>query len=132
MPNLNPARIAWSDEYGMHRVNDLPLDVVQMLVRAGQPVIANVDNGGHFVLVVGWDEVRCHTHRLRWLAAYRSYRWTTGSVTSHPIRRAYLERIHHAQLNPDTLIVNDPGFDRFAYSYSQQVVGWRLFNITSA
>lgn len=29
----------------------------------------------------------------------------------------------------DTLIVNDSGFNRNSYSYSQDVVGWRLFNM---
>jgi hypothetical protein len=73
----------------MHRTNDVPLATIQALVTAGAPVIANVDEGRHFVLVVGWDAA-----------------------------------------DPDTLMVNDPGFDRPSYSYSQQVVGWRLFNMT--
>jgi len=30
---------------------------------------------------------------------------------------------------PDTLIVNDPGFDRTTYSYTNDVVGWRLFDM---
>lgn len=30
---------------------------------------------------------------------------------------------------PDTLYINDPGFDRATYSYSQDVVGWRLFDM---
>lgn len=33
--------------------------------------------------------------------------------------------------NSDLLIVNDPGFDRLTYSYNHDVVGWRLFNMTS-
>ena len=31
----------------------------------------------------------------------------------------------------DTLIVNDPGFDRTTYSYSRDVVGWRIFDVVS-
>jgi hypothetical protein len=31
--------------------------------------------------------------------------------------------------DPDAVLVNDPGFDRTAYSYSKDVVGWRLFDI---
>lgn len=54
-------------------------------------MIANVFRGGHFVLVVGWDEA-----------------------------------------NPDALIVHDPGFTRTTWSYSDGVVGWRLFNMTAA
>ena len=29
----------------------------------------------------------------------------------------------------DTLYVNDPGFDKDTYSYSKDVVGWRIFHI---
>lgn len=56
---------------------------------AGQPVIANVMAGRHFVLVVGWDAS-----------------------------------------DSDTLYINDPGFDRDTYSYSNDVVGWRLFTMS--
>ena len=31
--------------------------------------------------------------------------------------------------DPDMVLVNDPGFDRASYSYSKDVVGWRLFDI---
>lgn len=31
--------------------------------------------------------------------------------------------------NSDTLYVNDPGFNTISYSYSQDVVGWRLFQM---
>lgn len=31
--------------------------------------------------------------------------------------------------NEDTLVVNDPGFDRHTYSFSKDVVGWRLFDM---
>ena len=30
----------------------------------------------------------------------------------------------------DTLYINDPGFTRTTYSYSQDVVGWRLFEMS--
>lgn len=33
--------------------------------------------------------------------------------------------------NADTLYVNDPGFPKLTYSYSQDVVGWRLYNMTA-
>lgn len=73
----------------MHRSNDVPMSLVQALLGAGEPVIANVMHGGHFVLVVGWSDA-------------------------------------------DTLIVHDSGFNRTTYSISSDVVGWRLFNMTSA
>ena len=33
------------------------------------------------------------------------------------------------QENEDTLFVNDPGFNLNNYSYSQDVVGWRIFDM---
>lgn len=30
---------------------------------------------------------------------------------------------------PDTMLVNDPGFPRSNYSYSQDIVGWRIFDM---
>ena len=30
----------------------------------------------------------------------------------------------------DTLLVNDPGFNTTTYSYSQDVVGWRIFDMS--
>ena len=35
-------------------------------------------------------------------------------------------------LSGDTLYVNDPGFYRPSYSYTQDVVGWRLYAIAPA
>lgn len=32
--------------------------------------------------------------------------------------------------SPDSLAVNDPGFERDFYSFSSDVVGWRLYNMT--
>jgi hypothetical protein len=32
--------------------------------------------------------------------------------------------------DPDTLYVNDPGFSTTTYSYSNDVVGWRLFDMS--
>ena len=37
----------------MHRTNDVPMSAVRTLLSAGEPVIANVMKGRHFVLVVG-------------------------------------------------------------------------------
>ena len=31
----------------------------------------------------------------------------------------------------DTILVNDPGFDKTNYSYSKDVVGWRIFDMTT-
>ena len=32
----------------------------------------------------------------------------------------------------DTLFVNDPGFNRASYSFKQDVMGWRLFRMSSS
>ena len=34
-------------------------------------------------------------------------------------------------VNTDTLYVNDPGFNKLSYSYKNDVVGWRLFDMSS-
>lgn len=92
LPHIDPAHISWSDAHGMHRTNDVTMAEIQESLHAGQPVIANVMNGEHFVLVVGVDK----------------------KDASNP-----------------QLYVNDPGFYRIAYNFSD-VVGWRLFNMTSS
>jgi len=88
VPEVNPTHIQWSDSTGMHTTNNIPLSGIQALLKSGSPVIANVMQGHHFVLVTGWDAAQ-----------------------------------------PDTLMVNDPGFDRQTYSYKGDVVGWRLFDM---
>lgn len=85
---VNPAHIQWNDTKDKIVTNSLPLTTIHSLLDAGAPVIANVMQGHHFVLVVGWD----------------------GK-------------------DPDTLYVNDPGFATISYSYSKDVVGWRLFQM---
>ena len=37
--------------------------------------------------------------------------------------------VGYDDVNPDLLYVNDPGFNKLTYSYSQDVVGWRLFDM---
>ena len=93
VPALDPEHIAWSEAGGMHRTNDLSVADVAARLAQGQPVIANVMGGRHFVLVVGTDKI-------------------AGSRNT-------------------TLFVHDPGFYRIAYDM-QDVVGWRLFNMTQA
>lgn len=88
VPSINPARISWPSD-GMHTKNDLSFSTIVDYIDRATPriVIANVMDGGHFVLVVG----------------YRS--------------------------DNDTIVVNDSGFPRNTYSYSKDVVGWRIFDM---
>ena len=51
---LDPSRIRWTNA-SMHKANDLSWGQVSTLLAAGAVVIANVDEGHHFVLVVGVD-----------------------------------------------------------------------------
>lgn len=88
VPNINPSHISWPSD-GMHTSNDIPYSGIAAYLKAGRPVIANVMDGGHFVLVVGYDAE-----------------------------------------DGDTLYINDPGFSISTYSYSRDVVGWRLFTMT--
>ena len=88
VPGINPQHIAWPSD-AMHPTNDIPMSGIRAYLKAGRPVIANVMQGHHFVLVIGWDTA-----------------------------------------DDDTLYINDPGFERTTYSYSQDVVGWRLFSMS--
>lgn len=87
VPLINPQRISWPAD-GMHSTNDLSFDEVTQQISKGRLVVANVNNGGHFVLLVGWNLV-----------------------------------------DKDTFIVNDPGYDRSEYSYSHDVVGYRIYDV---
>ena len=91
-PRIDPKHVSWNDTVGMHRKNDLTMAQVAASLEAGQPVIANVLKGRHFVLVVGTDN----------------------------------------HLGGTTLFVNDPGFMKITYDYELDVVGWRMFNMSSA
>ena len=88
VPLVSPGRITWPSD-GMHTSNDISFATIMEYIDRKVPriVIANVMQGEHFVLIVG----------------YRS--------------------------DNDTLIVNDSGFNRNSYSYSNDVVGWRLFDM---
>jgi len=70
----------------MHTTNDLHPKTITKYLRNERVLIANVDHGHHFVLVVSYDGL-------------------------------------------DSLTVRDSGFDRTTYSYSQDVVGWRIFDM---
>lgn len=87
VPNIDPERIFWPDD-GMHRTNDLSFDKVQSYLDEGRIVIANVNNGGHFVLLTGYSSS-----------------------------------------DNDTFTVNDPGYDKETYSYKNDVVGYRIFDM---
>ena len=65
------------------------LTIVKSFLDIGRVVIANVNNGGHFVLLTGY------------------------SVGDN-----------------DTFAVNDPGYNRDSYSYSLDVVGYRIFDMS--
>lgn len=87
VPNIDPKRIFWPDD-GFHKKNDLSYDVICSYLDKGRIVIANVNNGGHFVLLIGYS-----------------------------------------QTDGDTFLVNDPGYARDSYSYSTDVVGYRIFDM---
>ena len=87
LPALDPERVFWPSD-AMHRANDVEYGVVcEWVEESGRVVIANVRNGGHFVLITGCGE------------------------------------------DGDTYYVNDPGFDVGEYSYKNDVVGYRIFDM---
>ena len=83
---IDTSRVFWPSD-AMHSTNDLSFATIVGYLEKGRIVIANVNSGHHFVLVVGYSA------------------------------------------DGDTLIVNDPGYDRDAYSYGKDIVGWRLFDM---
>jgi hypothetical protein len=87
VPLINPEKIFWLDD-AFHKVNDLAFETVCEYINKGRIMIANVNNGGHFVLLTG-------------------YSTTDG----------------------DTFTVNDPGYHRDTYSYKNDVVGYRIFDM---
>jgi len=86
IPLIDPSRITWPED-GMHKTNDLSYEVVSSYLDKGRIVIANVDNGGHFVLLTGYST------------------------------------------DLDTFAINDPGHDITTYSYTKDVVGYRIFDM---
>jgi hypothetical protein len=52
---ISPVHIRWTNS-SMHRTNDLEWSEVVALVDSHAAVIINVMHGGHFVLVVGYDQ----------------------------------------------------------------------------
>ena len=87
VPLINPERIFWLDD-AFHKTNDLSYDTVRSYLDAGRVVIGNVNNGGHFVLLTGYN----------------------------------LDDM-------DTLYVNDPGYSKESYSYKNDIVGYRIFDM---
>lgn len=107
IPALAPGLVEWSESIGMHRSNDVSLEAISASLAMSQPVIANVMHGRHFVLVVGLSS---SSH--------------VGHVGAGKGRGA------GNLANKTTLYVNDPGFYRNTYDFANDVVGWRLFNMT--
>lgn len=138
MPVVNPSHIQWSDATGMHTKNDIPIATIQSLLRSGAPVIANVMQGGHFVLgACLWLSLpKAKAKACRWhpylCLAFGLF--TLPFACPCPCLCPCFSPLPSAvtgwdSANPDTLMVNDPGFDRATYSYSGDVVGWRLFTM---
>lgn len=86
VPLINPDRISWPDD-AFHSTNDLSFSTIASYLDKGRVVIANVNDGGHFVLLIGYGD------------------------------------------DNDTFYINDPGYTKETYSYSQDVVGYRIFDM---
>lgn len=123
VPALNPGRIVWPAD-GMHTTNDLPVATVVDYLDKGRVVIANVDKGGHFVLVVGYDQ---GTN-----ASSVAVPHTAASTSSINPPRAGIQASLSKEGNADDDVffyIHDPGFTRGIYSYTTDIVGWRLFDM---
>jgi len=90
VPNINPARVFWPSD-AMHRTKDLTFETVCSYLIRGRIVIANVNQGHHFVLLTGWLD------------------------------------------DGDSMTVNDPATPgRETYSYDNDIVGFRIFDMVRA
>lgn len=54
VPLIDPERIFWLDD-AFHKTNDLTYEEVCQFLDKGRIMIANVNNGGHFVLLTGYS-----------------------------------------------------------------------------
>ena len=65
VPAIDPSHVRWPPN-GAHRAADLSPPEVEAMLAAGRPVIANVDDGGHFVLVTAlwWRDGSADPPRL--------------------------------------------------------------------
>jgi hypothetical protein len=52
---IDPTRIFWNDDTSMHRTNDLSFETIISYIQKGRIVIANVNDGHHFVLITGYS-----------------------------------------------------------------------------
>jgi hypothetical protein len=121
VPALNPTRISWPAD-GMHPSNDLPVSKVVDYLNQGRVVIANVDKGGHFVLVVGYDQGANTTVPLPPRSGIRA------KITPPSLAARVKTSNHH--VNDDVFFyIHDPGFTRGVYSYATDIMGWRIFDM---
>lgn len=112
VPKINPAHISWPPD-AMHPTNDIPMTGIRTYLEAGRPVIANVMH----VSSRAWSGAP-----TEYFFAYCLPFWLLLMQGHH-----FVLVIGYDKASNDTLYVNDPGFNKITYSYSEDVVGWRLF-----
>jgi hypothetical protein len=120
VPALNPSRVSWPAD-GMHTTNDLPVSTIVDYLNKGRVVIANVDKGGHFVLVVGYDQGANTTVSSPRRSGIRA---SITRPSTLPVSKSVYPP------NDDVFFyIHDPGFSRGTYSYTTDIVGWRIFDM---
>jgi hypothetical protein len=111
--NIDPQRIVWPAD-AMHTSNDLSYETISSYLQKRRVVIANVNDGHHFVLVVGYstdnDTLIVHD---------------PGSLIFPFIISSLTLREKKSHFPPFIC----SGYVRDSYSYSKDVVGWRLFDM---
>lgn len=118
VPALNPSRISWPTD-GMHPTNDLSVATIVDYLNKGRVVIANVDKGGHFVLVVGYDV------GTNMSVAFPSNKPRIRASTKRPSAIPTVLSQYPSAANDVFFYIHDPGFTRGIYSYTNDIVGWR-------
>lgn len=91
-----------------------------------EEVVPNVDPSH-----ISWPSDAMHRTPDLPLSTIQSYLVSGRPVIANVMKGAHFVLVVGWQAGDnDTLLVNDPGFDRDTYSFANDVVGWRLFDMT--
>ena len=90
-----------------------------------EDVIPNIDP-----TQITWPSDGMHTTNDLPLDTIRAYLLTERVVIANVMHGQHFVLVTgFSYSDPDTLYVNDPGFETTTYSYSNDVVGWRIFHM---
>ena len=126
---ISPGRVSWTAQ-SMHRTNDVPWPA-----RCSPPLCPLPPRAWRLA-----PSLHARTRRPRCHEPARANTHAQALVAMLEAGHAVIANVMHGGHfvlvvgydkadGGDTLYVNDPGFDRRSYSYKQDVVGYRLFQM---